>query len=386
MSVFGLWDYGRMIADPIRMEGYTEALRRAVMPGCTVLDIGTGTGIFAMLACRFGAGHVYAVEPSEAVEVGREVAGANGLADRITFVRDLSTRVTLPRRADVIISDLRDILPLNGHHIPSLADARARHLAPGGVLIPQRDTLWASVLDDAEVYAEVVGPWRSDAFGLDLTAAHRRATGTWRKRVVSAGQLLVEPRRWGTLDYTRVADPDLSADLAWVAPRDGTAHGLVLWFDTELGSGVSFSNAPGGPQGLYGNAVFPLAAPTAVTQGDTIEVTLRAKLVGDDYVWVWNTRVWEPGASGRVRASHKQSTLLGVPMEWLRLRNLAEDHPPALTDDGEVERFVLEQMDGRAPLGEIARRLQAHFPERFARRDDALGRVRACSYRYGRTS
>ena len=31
-----------------------QALRAAVRPGSVVLDIGTGTGIFAMLAARFG--------------------------------------------------------------------------------------------------------------------------------------------------------------------------------------------------------------------------------------------------------------------------------------------------------------------------------------------
>jgi hypothetical protein len=62
---------------------------------------------------------------------------ANGYADRITFHQTLSSAITLPQPADVIVSDLRGVLPLMQHHIPAIVDARQRLLAPGGVLIPR---------------------------------------------------------------------------------------------------------------------------------------------------------------------------------------------------------------------------------------------------------
>jgi predicted RNA methylase len=43
--------YGDMIRDTTRMDAYIRALQQAVRPGCTVLDIGSGTGIFSLLAC-----------------------------------------------------------------------------------------------------------------------------------------------------------------------------------------------------------------------------------------------------------------------------------------------------------------------------------------------
>ena len=78
-DVYSLTGYGEMIADAVRMQSYVEALRKAVTPGCTVLDIGTGTGIFALLACRFGAERVFALEPSAAIQVAIEIARSNGL-------------------------------------------------------------------------------------------------------------------------------------------------------------------------------------------------------------------------------------------------------------------------------------------------------------------
>ncbi|MDH3444335.1 MAG: 50S ribosomal protein L11 methyltransferase, partial [Deltaproteobacteria bacterium] len=56
--MYSIFDYGSMIADHVRMDAYARALRRAVTADSVVLDIGTGTGIFALLACQFGARRV----------------------------------------------------------------------------------------------------------------------------------------------------------------------------------------------------------------------------------------------------------------------------------------------------------------------------------------
>src|SRR5690606_34435231 len=116
---YSVGDYGRMIADKVRIKAYIKALRQAIKPGAVVVDIGTGTGFFALLACQFGARHVYAIEPSHAIHVARELAEINGFSERITFIQNISSRVTLPARGDIIISDLRGVLPLHAHHLPS---------------------------------------------------------------------------------------------------------------------------------------------------------------------------------------------------------------------------------------------------------------------------
>jgi protein arginine N-methyltransferase 1 len=117
-------------------------LQRVVRPDAVVLDLGVGTGIFALLACQMGARRVYAIEPDDSIQVARDLAAANGCADRMEFFQALSTQVNLPEQADVIVSDIRRPLPLFGLPLPAIIDARRRLLAPGGVLIPRTDTLW----------------------------------------------------------------------------------------------------------------------------------------------------------------------------------------------------------------------------------------------------
>ena len=58
-----------MLADPVRFDAHAEALRRSVTPNSVVVDLGAGTGIPFVLACRFGARRAYAIEPSSAVHI-----------------------------------------------------------------------------------------------------------------------------------------------------------------------------------------------------------------------------------------------------------------------------------------------------------------------------
>ena len=56
---------------------------------------------------------------------------------------------------------------------------------------------------------------------------------------------------------------------------------------------------------------------------------------------------------------------------------------PRLNEDGQVERFILQSMDGVAANHEIARKLMERFPNHFPRFNDALGRVGSVARRFG---
>ena len=216
-----------------------------------VLDIGAGTGIMSLLACRAGARKVYAVEVGDASGVAGEIARANGLADRIELVQAKSTDITLPERADVIVSDLRGVLPLLQHHIPSILDARRRHLAPGGTMIPQRDELRIGLVETAKETERLIAPWTKERFGFEMGAARQIVTNTWDRTFLRPEQLLGDPAPWVTLDYEAIESPDVGATVTLTATRAGAAHGLAVWFDAVLCDGIGYSNAPGMPETVY---------------------------------------------------------------------------------------------------------------------------------------
>ncbi|HST61073.1 MAG TPA: methyltransferase domain-containing protein, partial [Longimicrobium sp.] len=351
-ETYDIGGYGGMMADRVRMDAYAAALARAVRPGSVVLDLGAGTGVFSLLAVRAGARKVYAIEPADAIHAAREIARENGMADRIEFIQGVSTEIELPERADVIVSDLRGALPLFQHHVATIADARARLLAPGGVLIPRADTLCAAPVQAEEAYRRIVGPWEEGAHGLRMTAARRMAVNTWSRARLPAEGLLAEPCTWAVLDYQTVTEPNVRTALAWTAARSGTVNGLSAWFQAELADGIGYSTGPGGPETVYGTPFFPFAEPVEVAAGDQIAVDLQARLVGDDYAWIWDTRIER---AGRSTVEFRQSTLLAQPISPTRLRRRAHGFRPALGEAGRIDRMILGRMDGGASLEEIAR-------------------------------
>ncbi|MGH9580755.1 MAG: 50S ribosomal protein L11 methyltransferase, partial [Terriglobales bacterium] len=243
--MYSIYQYGRMIADQVRTGSYSRALQRAVKPGCTVLDIGTGSGILALLACQAGARRVYAVEHDDVIHLARQVASANGLADRIDFIQARSTQISLPEPVDVVVSDLHGTLPLCFTSLQSLIDARRRLLAPGGVMIPQCESLRVAILEAPALYQEHLAPWRMDGLGVDLESVQRVVVNDWYKARVLPQQLLVEPQSWTHLDYSLLESPNVEGQARWTLERPGTAHGFAVWFDTVLFQDIAFSNAPG---------------------------------------------------------------------------------------------------------------------------------------------
>jgi type I protein arginine methyltransferase len=379
---YSLFGYGDMITDN-RIEPYFQALKSSVKPGSVVLDIGTGTGFFAILACQVGAKKVYAIEPDDSIIVARQVAIDNGYSDRIEFIQAISTQVNLPEKVDVIISDLRGVIPLFQHHIGSISDARDRFLAPDGIQIPQKDTLWLTLISDAEGYTKKYqSPWQNHPYGCNLTANQKFVTNTWHKTRIQPEQLLVEPQIWTTLDYTTITNPNVKNTLTWSISESGTMHGLGLWFDTVLAEGIGFSNAPDQPPYIYSNAFFPFSSPVDLAPGDQVTVTLQAKLIGDDYIWTWQTQVTTNDTPTQVKANFQQSTLLGMPLSPQILKKRADTYIPHLSESAKIDRLILNLMSENKSLGEIAHHIVQQFPQQFPTWQKALGYVGELSQKY----
>ncbi len=380
--MYGVYDFGLMLADRVRTEAYVRALRQAVTPGCTVLEIGSGTGLFAMLARRWGAGRVFAVEVLDTIDLAPEIAEANGLADGIEFMRGFSTRLNLPTRADVLISDLRGTLPLHQMHIPSIIDARERLLAPGGVQIPFQDRIRGSVVEAPSMFRRLLGPWETDRFDIDHAVVRKIAANTWRRwhqDDMGDARSLTSPADWVTIDYTRVRDPHCSGDLRWTVERAGTAHGLNFWFDATLLPGIEYSTSPEESELVYGNAFFPLERPVEVLEGDEIHCSLRADLIGGRYVWTWRTAI-QSRRSGP--AEYTQSTFYSTPLGTRDVATQESRHAPRLASEGLLLRAALDLMDGSRTLQVIADELERAFPGRFNEWDSAIAWVRQLSREY----
>lgn len=378
--MYGLLDYGKMMADGVRRRAYERALREVITPGCHVLDVGCGLGIFSLMACRLGAGRVDAIEPNPCIEVARQIIRDNGFSDRVRFFAEPVQEVTLDRPADVMVADLRGVLPMAGHHLTAVAEARQRLLRSDGVLIPQRDELWAAAVEDPQLYDQQVRPWLDGDLGFDFDAARRLTVHGWCKARVAPEQLVTAAASWAEIDYPSRQHADVRGRLELPVERSATSHGLVVWFDCRLTDDVRLSNAPGRPELIYGSAFFPFAEPLAVEPDDLLQVEIDAVLVGAEYVWTWSTRHLR---AGQELASFRQSTFFSVVLVPERLARQSADFRPRRDPEGDVDRYILQLMDGVRSVADISQSLRGEFPERFPDLASALQRVADLSRRYG---
>jgi 23S rRNA (cytosine1962-C5)-methyltransferase len=101
-------------------------------------------GAFALGAARGGATEVVAVDDSAlAIEVGAECAQANGLSDRVRFIKqDARKALTEARGAyDLVIADPPRLAPNRGSRdnalvaYAKLAENTCRAVRPGGIVV-----------------------------------------------------------------------------------------------------------------------------------------------------------------------------------------------------------------------------------------------------------
>jgi protein arginine N-methyltransferase 1 len=379
--MYGLYNYGELIADEGRTRAYAESLKRHVTPASVVVDIGTGTGIFALLAARLGARKVYAIESSDAITFGRPVAAQNGLDRRVEFIQGVSTHIQLPEKADLIVSEIHGVLPAYRRSLFSIMDARDRFLAPTGCLIPRRETLWAALVEAATLHQKIAGVWGKNVFGIDMTAIRPTVVNTWHKSRPRPSELVTRPECWAVLDYAVLTSPHVAGDATWEIREPRTAHGIGAWFDWDGTDGVTFSNSPlSGERHIFGQAFFPWPEPLDLCRGDEVRVQLRADAVGSEYVYGWETIV--RGQDGLTKAAFHQSDFLGQVLSSERLRKLSNTFTPTLSEDGRIDQLILNRAAAGLRLEQIAREVSAAFPHRFAAWTDAQTRVGQLSERY----
>lgn len=362
-----------MVDDAVRMQAYAAALQRCVRPGMSILDIGAGTGIMSLLACRFGASRVVAVEPDKALLIAQANARLNGMESQIEFVRGLSTELNAAEKFDIVVSDLRGVLPAFRTHFATIRHARAALLKPNGILIPGRDVLSAAVTE-APPQKTNAQPWDASAFSLDISADLPYLRNSPRKARVTPQSLLTEPQPWMSIDYLQYEDDDCRGSIRAECTRPGVARGIVTWFASELIPGISINNAPSEPEVIYGSLYLPLSKEIVVEENCTFSIDMCAIHKSGDYQWSWRTQIREKD-SGRIREELEQSEFLATPLDRNDLRRVEANHIPKANIDGHIDRYILESFDKGETNLQIAEWLQTRFADQFSTLERALNRV-----------
>jgi len=198
------------LEDKERNEAYQLALQRTVKPSDRVFEIGTGTGILAMLAAQAGAAHVDACERVPWVaHAAAQVVKDNALQDRVRVLPAASSAVAvegfassehpevqavahIAQPASLLLSEIIGNQLVDEGMCGILNDAARRLMAASGAVDPP--SAGAAAPSEAAPSAEATSP-EADALRIP-TAGHFPgipAAGRLMGAIVSAESLEIPP-------------------------------------------------------------------------------------------------------------------------------------------------------------------------------------------------
>jgi len=296
-----------MLNDIQRNSAYRIALTKAVAQlksegkEARVLDIGSGTGLLAMMAARAGADHVTTCEQNEAlVAIAQEnVKRAHTRYPMCTVVviGKLSTNITvgpgldMEKKANILVSEIVDSMLLRESIIPTLHHAMDELVQPDAIIIPWGGKLTFMVFESKEMrdtrYLD------GDVSGFDLSFLNEAAYD------LNAQEFLPDH------NYRALSNPVVGMDfefanvtkietyeffaLNFTVISDGVIDGVVMWLDLNLYEDITLSCDPRvgkvhDPH--WQHVIFFPRFPVKTQAGDVItmlvghgETSVRAKIV-----------------------------------------------------------------------------------------------------------
>lgn len=235
-----LQGHQRLLSDGARNQAFYSALSSAVTNDSKVLDIGSGTGIWAVTAALLGARKVVAVE-YEPLLIGviKALAQENGVSDKIEVVLDDSRQVQLGREFDIVISETIGHLVFDESIVSIMIDARERFLKPDGIIIPQTLSLVAAAahLENANEKMPAGISLKCSVFDALLIHIPLALRDKSSLRILSESQTLI------TTDLRTIGEmPDLNEMSAnWELSETEGINCFAVWAEAVLSDEVSLT-------------------------------------------------------------------------------------------------------------------------------------------------
>jgi hypothetical protein len=244
-----------MLDDEVRTLGFIHALRAIVGADDQVLDIGTGTGVLATVAALAGAAHVSAVESSAIADTAERVFASNGVTERVTLVRGRSTRVTLPTRCSVLVTEIIGNDPLDEQLLETVEDAKRRLLTPDARIIPSGLEIFAIPVElPQRIYgrraftADRIAAWTA-MYGVDfseLMAVRQSDSQPFAVRTEEAvtWPSVAPPVSLVAIDLESNFEVSFERQVVFTLERDVERLGILLGFRATLAPGIVLSTLP----------------------------------------------------------------------------------------------------------------------------------------------
>jgi len=281
-SHFGIHE--EMLKDEVRTLSYRNAIcnNKHLFKDKIVLDVGCGTGILSMFAAQAGAKMVIGIDCSEILLQAQQIIKDNGFEKVITLIKGKVEEVTLPvQHVDIIISEWMGYFLLYESMLTTVIFARDKWLAPGGLIFPDKATLYLTAIEDSEYKEDKINFWKN-VYGFNMQCIRNIAMKEPLVDVVEPHMLVTNSVPVLRIDISKVVKEDLTftSQFKLTASRNDYIHAVVAYFDIEFSKchkPVYFSTGPRARYTHWKQSVFYLEDVLSINQNEVISGTLTCK-------------------------------------------------------------------------------------------------------------
>lgn len=281
-SHFGIHE--EMLKDEVRTSSYRNSIinNKHLFKDKIVLDVGCGTGILSMFAAQAGAKMVIGIDCSEILTSARQIVKDNGLDHIVTLIKGKVEEVTLPvEKVDIIISEWMGYFLLYESMLDTVIWARDKWLVPGGLIFPDKATLYLCAIEDADYKEDKINFW-DKVYGFNMSCIKEMALREPLVDTVDQNMLISNAVPILKVDITTVKKEELNfvCPFKLTAARNDYCHAFVAYFDIEFSKchkPVFFSTGPRSRYTHWKQTVFYLHDVLSIRQGETVTGSLACK-------------------------------------------------------------------------------------------------------------
>ncbi len=268
-----------MMNEQHRNQAYFDALKAVVTPESSVFEIGTGSGLLAMMAAKLGAKHVTTCETVPLIaQTAQQIIADNDFAN-IDVIAKKSTEIVLGSdmnsKADILVSEIFSSEMLGEHVLPSLEDAKQRLLKPNGKVIPAAGSIMVALFTGEDIRRNLLV---DNAFGLNLQGFNNIVS---KKRMIARNDLDIQllSESIAAFDFDFEGDshfPAQTKTLEITVKTAGICYGLVQWMRLDMNGDnkVMFENHPSQTTKVsnWQQCAYLFDAPIEVIVGQVVKV------------------------------------------------------------------------------------------------------------------
>ncbi|CRK96556.1 CLUMA_CG009903, isoform A [Clunio marinus] len=249
--------FADMLHDKERNEKYSLGIKAAIVEmksqgrKANVLDIGTGTGLLAMLAAQHGADTVTTIEAFSPVSnFARQIISDNGFKDKIKIITKHSTKVKIgcgqdmEQKANILVAEVLDTELIGEGAISTYNHAHKYLMESSCICVPHSASIFVQIVD-----CPTVVNWNSLTLeGIKIPDDVLRCRGSPSIHDLQLSQL--PTNSFKTLgSFFNICDVDFSGKTQikslerftkqFQVERKGVANAIFFWWEIKMNSSGS---------------------------------------------------------------------------------------------------------------------------------------------------